>query len=193
MYRELLLRNVSKYIVFDLEDREYLSNLLRFEKVKKHQVLLEEGEINSRVMFVNKGCLRSYVTDKSNVEHVLSFAPEGWWSVDMLSFITQEPARLSIDAVEDSEIVYLLKSDFDTIHLQIPAFSRFGRILTMNGISSFQHRQIDNLSLTAMERYQKFCTLYPSLISALPHYQVASYIGVTPEFLARMLNTAVLS
>lgn len=186
----LLLKNIARYIMLDKEDEEYLTTLLHAETVKRNQVLLEAGEVNSKVIFVTSGCLRSYINDNEGSEHILQFVPSGSWMVDMLSFITQEPAILNIDAIEDSEIIYLLKSDFDTLHLQIPRFERFGRILTMNGMSTFQHRQIENVSLSAAERYVNFCQLYPpSLVSNLSQKQIASYIDVTPDFLSEMLDT----
>lgn len=184
----LLLRNISRYIKLDKDEEAYLIPLLMSKKIRARELLLEAGDVNSKVIFVTEGCLRSFATDSNGFEHILQFAPPGWWIIDMLSFITEEPSRLNIDAIEDSEIIYLLKSDFDTIYLEIPKFERFGRILTMNGMAKFQHRQIDNVSLTPMERYLKFCKMYPTLIRKLPQVQIASYIGVTPEFLARMLN-----
>jgi len=159
-------------------------------KVNEKQILLEAGDVNSKVIFVTGGCLKSYALDFNGYEHILQFAPPGWWIIDMLSFITQEPARLNIGAIEDSEIIYLLKSDFDTLNLQIPKFDRFVRILTMNGMATFQHRQIDNVSLSAQDRYSNFCKLYPSLIRSLPQKQIASYIGVSQDFLHKMLVTS---
>ncbi|MET1055539.1 MAG: Crp/Fnr family transcriptional regulator [Pedobacter sp.] len=188
----LLLRNIARYVKLDKDEEEYLIPLLMSKKVKAKEVLLEAGDVNTKVIFVTGGCLRSYASDNNGFEHILQFAPPGWWIIDMLSFITEEPSRLNIDAIEDSEIIYLLKSDFDTIYLEVPKFERFGRILTMNGMATFQHRQIDNVSLTPAERYIKFCKLYPSLIRDLPLQQIASYIGVSPEFLSKMLSSGVL-
>lgn len=188
----LLLRNIARYVKLDKEEEEYLVPLLHGKKVDNKEILLEAGDVNANVIFVTSGCLRSYVTDNNGFEHVLQFAPSGWWIVDMLSFIAEEPAGFNIDAIEDSEIICLQKSDFDTLHLQIPKFERFGRILTMNGMATFQHRQIDNVSLSAMERYTNFCKSYPSLIHTLPQYQIASYIGVTPEFLSEMLDASLI-
>ena len=189
MEYSLLLRNIARYIMLDKEDEEYLTTLFHGRRVKRGEKLLEAGAVNSKVIFVTDGCLRSYAIDNTGQEHILQFVPGGSWMVDMLSFITQEPAILNIDAIEDSEIIYLLKSDFDTLHLQVPKFERFGRILTMNGMSTFQHRQIENVSLSAVERYINFCELYPSLVNNLSQKQIASYLDVTPDFLGKMLDT----
>ena len=119
---------------------------------------------------------------------MLQFAPPGWWIGDIQSIITQEPGTLYIDAVEDSEVLLLFKKDLEKIYTTVPKLERFLRILAENALATYQHRLIGNLSLSAKERYENFCRLYPSLIQCLPQKQVAAYIGVTPEFLSKMLN-----
>ncbi|MES2061960.1 MAG: Crp/Fnr family transcriptional regulator [Bacteroidota bacterium] len=192
MDHSLLLSSIAKHVTLDKAEEEYLSSLLHYKKAKRKQFVLEEGDVSSRVIFVTSGCLRSYAVDKNGTEHVLQFAPSGWWIVDMRSYITGEPARLNIDAIEDTEYLFLNKADFEELNLKVPKFERFNRILGQNAIATYQHRQIDNAIFAAMERYANFCQLYPSLIKTLPQKQVASYIGVTPEFLSKMLNTQIV-
>jgi CRP-like cAMP-binding protein len=174
MDHSLLLSNIAKHVALDKAEEEYLTSLLHYKKAKRKQFVLEEGDVSSKIIFVTSGCLRSYAVDKNGTEYVLQFAPAGWWIVDMRSYITGEPARLNIDAIK------------------VPKFERFNRILGQNAIATYQHRQIDNAIFAAMERYANFCQLYPSLIKTLPQKQVASYIGVTPEFLSKMLNTQIV-
>ena len=119
---------------------------------------------------------------------MLQFFAPGWWIGDIQSIITQEPGTLYIDAVEDSEVLLLFKKDLEKIYTTVPKLERFFRILAENALATYQHRLIGNLSLSAKERYENFCRLYPSLIQCLPQKQVAAYIGVTPEFLSKMLN-----
>ncbi len=188
----LFLSHITRHIDLNKEEGDYFTSLLHYKKLKKKQFLLEEGEVNTKSTFVTSGCLRSYVIDKNTVEHVLQFAPAGWWIVDMRSYVTGSPARLNIDALEESEIFYINKPDFEDLYLRIPKFERFSRILGQNSLAAYQYRQIDNVALSAMERYRQFCQLYPSLIKTLPQKQVASYIGVTPEFLSKMLNTTLI-
>ena len=138
--------------------------------------------------FVVEGCLRSYSIDKNGFEHVLQFAPPGWWIGDMQSILTQQPGTLYIDAIDDTAIILLYRSDLEKIYTAIPKFERFFRILAENALATYQHRLINNLSLSAKERYENFCQLYPSLIQCLPQKQIAAYIGVTPEFLSKMLS-----
>jgi CRP-like cAMP-binding protein len=192
MDNSLLLSSIAKYVTLDEQEERYLLSLLHYKKAKRKQLVLEEGDISSKVIFVTAGCLRIYAVDKNGTEHVLQFAPPGWWIVDMRSYITGEPARLNIDAIDDSEYLFFNKTDFEELNLKVPKFERFNRILGQNAIATYQHRQIDNAIFAAMERYANFCQLYPSLIKTLPQKQVASYIGVTPEFLSKMLNTTII-
>ena len=185
----LILQNIAKHISLTKEQENYFLSLLKNKKVRKKLFLSQEGDISKGPFFVTKGILRSYTVDKNGFEHVLQFAPPGWWMADMYSLITQQPGSLSIDAVEDSEVLLLPKQELDKLYNEIPAFERFFRILAENALVTFQQRLIDNLSLTAKERYENFCKRYPLLIERLPQKQVASYIGVTPEFLSKMLKS----
>ena len=192
MDNSLLLAGIAKYVNLDTGEQEYLVSVLHYKKVKRKQFLLEEGDVNTKVIFVTGGCLRSYAVDKNGTEHVLQFAPPGWWITDMRSLTTGQPARLNIDAIEDSEYIFITKADFEELNTRIPKIEHYNRIIGQNAIATYQHRQIDNVTLSAMERYANFCQLYPSLIKTLPQKQVASYIGVTPEFLSKMLNTIIV-
>jgi CRP-like cAMP-binding protein len=185
----ILLDQVFKHVTLTEEEQSYLVSLLNVKKLKKKQYLYEEGDINKGPAFVTQGILRAYSLDKNGFEHVIQFAPPGWWIGDMNSFIKQRPGKLYIDAIEDSEILWLWKSDLEELYKRVPKFERFFRILAENAIASYQGRLISNLSLPAVERYAQFCTQYPALIECLPQKQVASYIGVTPEFLSKMLNS----
>jgi CRP-like cAMP-binding protein len=191
MDQSLLFSAITRHAVLEKEEEEYLRGLLHFKKIRKRQLVLEQGETQSKLIYVTGGCLRSYSVDKNGFEHVLQFAPPGWWIADMLSLAGQQPARLNIDAIEDSEIQWINKPDFDTLMLKIPRLERYFRILGQNALATYQYRLIDHLSLPAIERYGNFCKTYPSLIRTLPQKQVASYIGVTPEFLSKMLNMPV--
>ncbi|MEJ7740220.1 MAG: Crp/Fnr family transcriptional regulator [Chitinophagaceae bacterium] len=188
MAYDLLLKNIAMHISLSPEEKDHFVSYLKIKKVRKKQFLYQEGDIHRHVVFVTEGCLRSYSIDPHGFEHIVQFALPGWWIGDMHSLISQQPGSMYIDAVDDTKIIMLLKSDLDQLYLTIPKLEHFFRILAENAFAAYQRRQIDNLSLSAKERYEKFCSLYPSLIRCLSQKQVAAYIGVTPEFLSKMLN-----
>lgn len=142
-------------------------------------------------VFVEQGCLRSYSVDDNGFEHILQFAPPGWWISDMRSLLQQTPASLNVDAVDDSEVVLISVTDMEKLYDTVPVLNRFFRMLSERALAAQQHRVIDSLSLSAKERYNNFCRQYPSLITCLPQKYVASYIGITPEFLSKMLKQPV--
>jgi CRP-like cAMP-binding protein len=184
----LLLDHISRHITLEEEEQSYFLSLLNTQKLRKKQYLNQEGDIGKGPAFVTEGILRSYSLDKNGFEHIIQFAPPGWWIGDMYSLVNQQPGRLFIDAIVDSELIWLWKADLDKLYARVPKFERLFRILAENAVIAYQNRLISNLSLPAMERYGQFCKQYPTLIECLPQKQVASYIGVTPEFLSKMLN-----
>ena len=186
MLTALLLNNISKYIQLTEPEQETFKGLLQYDSLKRKQLFLKEGEVCRYSAFVTSGCLRGYILDKNGSEHVLEFAPPDWWIADVYSLITQKPGTLNIEALEDTDIILLSKASQEKLYLEIPKFERFFRILIEKSLVANQQRVIDNLSLTAEERYNIFCKRYPTLIDYLPQKQIASYIGVTPEFFSRM-------
>jgi CRP-like cAMP-binding protein len=159
---------------------------LEEKKLKKKQILVHENEISKFSTFVNKGCLRSYSVDRNGFEHILQFAPPGWWIADIYSLISKQPGKLNIDALEDCELLLLSRTNQEILFEKIPKFERFFRILTENSIAANHNRLLDYMGLNAQERYEVFCKRYPTLMQTLPQKQIASYIGVTPEFLSKM-------
>jgi CRP-like cAMP-binding protein len=183
---ELIIQNIEKIVSLSEQEKELFLTKIEVRKYKAKTVLLNAGEIAKYSYFINSGVLRSFNINDNIVEHVLHFACEGWWIGDMYSLLSQKPGNLFIEVNEDAEIVLLSKKNQDELYLQIPKLERFFRILTENSLVAHQERLMDNLSLSAEERFEKFCVKYPTLIQRVPQKQIASYIGVTPEFFSKM-------
>ncbi|WP_317897593.1 Crp/Fnr family transcriptional regulator [Aurantibacillus circumpalustris] len=186
MNKALILESISKHISLTKKEEEYFISLLQGKKLKKKQFLVHENEFNKHTAFITKGCLRSYSIDRNGFEHIIQFAPPGWWIADIASVISNQPGKLNIDALEDSEMFMLSREDQLTLFEKNPKFERFFRIITENSIAANSHRLIDYMGLTAQERYFTFCNRYPMLMQSLPQKQIAAYIGVTPEFLSKI-------
>jgi CRP-like cAMP-binding protein len=182
----LILENINKYITLSTEEEQLFLSKTEIRHYKTKTIILNAGEICKHSYFVNSGLLRSFTINDNIVEHILSFACEGWWIGDMYSLISQKPGTLFIEVLEDAEVVLLSKENQEQLYHEIPKLERFFRILTENSLVANQERLMDNLSLSAEERFDKFCKKYPTLIQKVSQKQIASYIGVTPEFLSKM-------
>ncbi len=183
---ELLLANIAKHISLNEKEKELFLSYLTIKKIRKRQYLVQEGEQSKYSAFVLSGCLRSYFIDANGFEHILQFAIEDWWIADMMSITTQKPGNLAIDALEDSEVMLLSRENQLKLFDECPKFERYFRIITENGMVSFQRRVLENISLPAAERYKNFAKRYPVMVQRLPQTQVASYLGITPEFLSKI-------
>jgi CRP-like cAMP-binding protein len=186
MDHDLLIASIRKHIELNKKEENDFISLLQFKKLKKKEFLLRENEVSAFTAFVVKGCLRSYSIDRNGFEHILQFAPAGWWIADIYSMISKQPGKLNIDALENSDMFLLKRKDQEKLFKAYPKFERFFRIIIENSVASQHNRLMDYLSLNAQERYEAFCKRYPSLMQTLPQKLIASYIGVTPEFLSKM-------
>jgi CRP-like cAMP-binding protein len=181
-----ILQNISKHISLTQEEETLFLSKTDTKLVKAKTILLSSGEVSSETYFVNSGILRSFNINDNIIEHVLHFACEGWWMSDMYSYISGKPGNLFIEVIEDAELTVISKKNLQELYHLIPKLDRFFRILAENSLVAHQERLMDNLSLTAEERYEKFCSKYPSLIQKVSQKNIASYIGVTPEFFSKM-------
>jgi CRP-like cAMP-binding protein len=181
-----ILQNIAKHISLTSNEEALFLSKTKTKHLKAKTILLSSGEIADCTYFVNSGILRSFNINDNIIEHVLHFACEGWWIGDMYSYISGKPGNLFIEVLEDAEVVIITKENHQELYKEIPKLERFFRILAENSLVSHQERLMDNLSLSAEERFEKFCSKYPTLIQKIPQKQIASYIGVTPEFFSKM-------
>jgi len=154
--------------------------------IKKGEYLLRPGDLTKNFFYVEKGCLRSYVTDSKGKEHVYQFAPEDWVISDEEALMENKPAILYIDAIEDSEIKVLSNPDLNEwTNLDKDAASQMIQQLQKK-INTFRRRIIQLLSASAEQRYSTFIKTYPNLAQRIPQKMIASYLGITPESLSRV-------
>lgn len=158
------------------------------KKIKKKQYLLQEGDVCRYIAFVDKGMLRSYFLDKNERERIIQFAVEGNSIVDFHSFNNVVPSYYNIDALEDSELLLIEKSSWDELLNQIPQLEKSLRTSMEKELDKLQSRLHSMLRESVTDRYDLFCQSNPNLISRLPQHMIASYLGVTPSFLSRMLG-----
>lgn len=183
---EILLDYFDKLIPLNKYERQLAKQRFHYRLYRKRQYLLQEGDICRHYTFVVKGCLRMYKIDDKGNEHILNFAAENDCITDINSFYNIETTLLSIDALENTEVLQIKRDDLISLYQQAPKFDRIFRILTENGFCRLQQRHIQSISVSAEERYSSFVEIYPHLLNRLSQTQIAAFLGITPEFLSRL-------
>ena len=183
MTHDLILKNIEKHISPDKEEIEYFISLLQYKEITKKDFLLREGEICKNISYVHSGALRAYYLSKEK-EATIMFAVADWWITDMYCFVNQKPAMMYIEAMENSCIFQLKKEKLNTLLIKVPKFEKFFRILMQNAYIREQLRILQNLSMSAEDRYDNFLNKYPQIAQQVTQKQIASYLGITPEFLS---------
>lgn len=185
---EPLLEYFDRLIPLNQTEKDWVLASFHPRLFRKRQYVLQEGNVSTLFYFVVRGCLRMYKVDKKGVTHILQFAPENYWVMDIKSFHGIKPSALNIDALEDSVVLQITREDLISLYLKAPKFDRIFRVLIENSYARLQERLLQNISSTAEERYQTFQEIYPQLANRLPQLQIASFLGITPEFLSRLRN-----
>ena len=183
---ELLNAHFKKHISLSSEEEEICMTMFRQKKYRKHQYILQEGEVCRYEIFILKGCTRSYEIGPNGQEHTLQFGLEGWWIGDLYSFLSGEPSSLNIDCLEATEVLQISKNDHEELYRKVPKIERYFRILIQNAYVAAMNRISSNLSMPAIERYREFIERYPDMEQRISNNQIASYLGITPQSLSRV-------
>ncbi|MCL4637996.1 MULTISPECIES: Crp/Fnr family transcriptional regulator [Olivibacter] len=175
------------------EEKSIVEEAFKERSVKRRHFILQKGDICKHHTFVVEGCFRMYMVDEKGKEYNLQFAIENWWITDIGSFYSEEPSKLYIEALENSTVLQLGKEDQIKLFDDNIKFNRIFRVLTENALISAHRRILQNISSTAEERYLDFLKMSPHFFNRISNVQIASYLGVTPEFLSTIRNKIVKS
>ncbi|MRX68585.1 cAMP-binding domain of CRP or a regulatory subunit of cAMP-dependent protein kinases [Flavobacterium resistens] len=168
------------------EEVKIFEKNLEFRMVPKKTILLKAGEICNFEAYINKGCIREYFIDRNGQELTLQFAIEDWWVSDITSFEDQVPSDMYIETLEDCELLVLTRQSKENLINEIPHLERMFRLMIQRHLSKLQKRLFKTVSSTAMEQYVEFITRYPTISQRVSQQYIASYLGITPEFLSRL-------
>lgn len=188
---EVLINYFSQLIPLNSEEKIIVSKVFKPRLYRKKQYVLQEGDVCEKFNFVVRGCLRMYKIDEKGNTHIIQFASENWWMIDIASFHGKKPSELAIDALEDTMVLQISYDDLISLYINYPKFDKIFRVLIENSFVSLQNRLLQNISSTAEERYISFIEVYPHLSNRLSQTQIASFLGVTPEFLSRLKSRLI--
>lgn len=184
----LLKEKIEQYTGQSVADNcwERFQDLLFEKTFEKKQLLAEAGKICKYNYFIISGACYSFLSNDADEKYVVQFALDGYWISDLYSFFSGDKAIYHIEAIEDTRVLMLNKSSFETACREFPVFEKYFRILVQNAYVSLQYRLVKSVSATAEERYAELIHRHPDFIQRIPQYLIASYLGIQPPSLSRI-------
>lgn len=186
MREELLLAGFRKYISLTPAEEQEVLAYVTGRNFNRGDFINAEGEVNRYTNFITGGSARVYYTGNDGGEHVVQLGVTGWWVSDFPSFITQTPATMYTQALEKTSILAISYPDLQVIYERVPKMERFFRLLIQQAYAGFHKRTQEVLSLSAEQRYRSFVTAYPDMEQCIAQKHIASYLGMSPEFLSTL-------
>lgn len=187
-----LLNYINNYIDLTDDEVSFLTSKLTYRKYLKGQYVVQQGDICKYECFILSGCTKTYHVDVEGQEHIIMFSIEDWWASDMGSFITQTPADYNIQCIENTELIMFSYDVIEDLYAKIPKLERFFRKIIGRAFVASQKRIIRNFSLSAKAQYLYFRAQYPKIEQRIPQYMIASYLGITKEFLSKIKSQLIM-
>jgi CRP-like cAMP-binding protein len=179
-----LKKFIANYVALSDVETDSIAGRFKRKAVKKNEYLLREGQVCKDIVFVQKGCLRLY-NISNDIETSVWFSFEHTSAIEIASFISGEPTNYFIQAIEDSEILFLPKAELNKLYQTHPKMQEmmknFLEDVVLNLINRFTSLQRD----TAEKRYIDLLSK-PAYLQKIPQKYLASFIGVTPTSLSRI-------
>lgn len=186
MPTDAIIRFLENYIPVSEGEKSLIQAPFEEHVLKRRQKLLRSGEVCKAYTFVVSGCFRMYGIDDRGFEHNIQFVAENDWIADMASFYTGKASLLNIEALEASRVLQIGQADLYRLYEEVPKLNRIFKVMIEHKYIELQNRVLQNFSSTAEQRYLDFLEQYKALANRLPNTQIASYLGITPEFLSRI-------
>lgn len=183
---DAIVTHIRKHVSLTDAEADVLSSFLLVRNIKKKEHLLEAGKVCHENYFVVQGCFRMYLTTTKGVEQVIQFGIEDWWITDYASYKTGLPSGYSIQATEKATIIVLDKKDEEEMFARLPQMERYFRRVAEKAYSAQLNRIHYIFNLTGEEQYRLMNRKHPEFVQRVPQYMLASFLGITPEFLSKL-------
>jgi CRP-like cAMP-binding protein len=182
----LIISEIFKKITFTNEEEIYIKSKFLKRNFNKSNTLLRAGDPVDYQYFVVSGCFRTYYIQNSGKEHNIQFAIKGSWISDYAAFFNDSVAVMNVGCIKAGCAYRISQEDMEELCQNITKLRTFFRKRIEKSFSLFQKRIVENLSMSAKERYDSFIATYPKIEQMVTNYHIASYLGVTTETLSRI-------
>ncbi len=182
---EDLKKTIRSFTNVSDPDIEFGLQFFKIKIIKKGEFLVKPNQYINDFYFVKQGCISFYTQDEG-VTHVMEFYTEGYFFTDLYAYIQDIPSESYLEALEDSIVYTISKTDQQKVYDHSHQLERFGR-LSMQRTFVINFQRINQLrNLSNQERYLQLLEKRPSLFQRVPQYLIASYLGITPVGLSKI-------
>ena len=181
-----IIKHIERFVSLSEEEKAAFSEIVEERRVKRKSFIVQPGFVCKHQTHIVSGALRSYFITPEGNEHTIAIAIDDWWISDFYSYTSQTPASLYVEVLEDSTIQQIGYENVERICNEYPRFERFFRLVAQKAFAFSQRRALSNIGKTAEERYLEYAKMYPQIIQRIPQYIIASYLGMSPEFLSKI-------
>jgi CRP-like cAMP-binding protein len=181
-----IIQHIRKFVDLSETEVAIFNKYVETRQLKKKELILQESKVCKKWYFVEKGCLRMYFINKKGVEQISQFALDGWWISDYQSFMNQSPSEYYIQAIEESGIVSIDNQNLDILLNELPQLEKYFRTIMQKAVAGAQVRSKLLYEMSKEEFYFHFSTSFPEFMLRVPQYMIASYLGLTPEYLSEL-------
>lgn len=182
---DLVRRTIERYVNVSDGDWERIAPSWRERAFTKGAPICAVGQVEQRFYIVKSGVQRlTFPHDGQDV--CVGFAYDGSWSGEYASFVSRKPARFDVVAMTDSVLIGIEHDDLQRLYADVPMMERFGRLIMEELLLGRATREIEQMSLSAEERYDRLMARSPHLLQLVPQKDIASYLRMTPETFSRL-------
>jgi CRP-like cAMP-binding protein len=183
---EPLIRHIHHQLLLTTEEQQQVIRHFTRINVAKRAIILKEGSYCRDLFFVEKGCLRLYFIDEKGREQITHFAIENWWLTDYLAFDTANTAAFSIQAVENCTLLQISREQLDNLTQAVPLMDRYFRLNLQRAFGAAQRRIMMMYEKSKEDYFYEFNEKHPEFVQRVPQYMLASFLGLTPEYLSEL-------
>lgn len=191
MNTQTFFEYINKFIHLTDTEKEIVLSKITFRNYLKGQFIDQQGDISKNSSFVISGATKMFFLEEDGQEHIILFSIKNWWTGDLGSYISQKPADYYVQCLENTTVIQFSYEKREELFTEIPKMERFFRIILEKALTASQKRIIRNFSLSAKERYLIFKKSYPTIEQQVPQYLIASYLGITKEFLSKIKSQLI--
>lgn len=188
---EPLANHIRKFVPLRDERLDEILAYFELEQAPKKHILLREGQRCDRHYFMLNGCMRLYFVNEKGVEDTTQFAIEGWWMTDNIAFERRSPAGFNIQTIEPCSLAYLTHEGQEALLARFPEMERYFRFVFQRAFAAMQFRVRYQHEMSKEDAYKKFVAGQPGFAQRVPQYLLASYLGLTPEYLSEIRRRAI--